>query len=46
MRRLLRVRGVRPGGSLTKKAPRTIDWISGLLRVLAATPLLVQLPGG
>ena len=33
-------------GTLTKKALQTIDWISGLLRAPAATPLLVQLPGG
>jgi transposase len=33
-------------GTLTKKALQAIDWISGLLRAPAATPLLVALPAG
>lgn len=33
-------------GTLTKKTLKTIDWISGLLRAPAATPLLVPLPDG
>jgi hypothetical protein len=33
-------------GTLGKKALRAIDWISGLLRAPAATPLLVPIPGG
>jgi transposase len=33
-------------GTLNKKALQAIDWISGLLRAPAATPLLVPLPAG
>lgn len=33
-------------GTLAKQALRAIDWISGLLRAPAATPLLVPLPAG
>lgn len=33
-------------GTLAKKALQAIDWISGLLRAPAATPLLVPIPGG
>ena len=33
-------------GTLAKKALRAIDWISGLLRAPADTPLLVPIPGG
>jgi transposase len=33
-------------GTLSKKALQAIDWISGLLRAPAATPLLVSLPAG
>jgi transposase len=33
-------------GTLTKKAVGTIDWLSGLFRAPADTPLLVPLPSG
>ena len=33
-------------GTLAKKALRAIDWISGLLRAPADTPLLVPIPSG
>ncbi len=33
-------------GTLAKKALQAIDWISGLLRAPAATPLLVPVPAG
>ena len=33
-------------GTLAKKALQAIDWISGLLRAPADTPLLVPIPGG